>query len=258
MPYRSEQRRISSQTFKSLFPPVLDRDEATRFFRRPPLRACFAANHLLKERLNMDAATAPHAPGLDGSSAEASLQTRLTHSDRSNSSSSSLSDHSVLVSVLRATPAAQTPAVTAADASEAAPEPAAAPARRRSWQWNAVNYLLIPLALPLLALYWLVALLLGVAASWMVWPSLLLAQRLYWACPFIPFIWRSPAIRSKFGVVGSWVLRLQFEGAHCATVVSRLLTLPMRPHLPSFYLLGFPVSCAEGVPGVVMWAWSAA
>lgn len=195
----------------------------------------------------MDVATAPQAPGLDGSSTEVSLATR------SDSSSSSLSDHSVLVSVLGATPAGQTPATTAADASETAREPAAAAApARRSWQWNAVNYVLIPLALPLLALYWLVALLLGVAASWMVWPSLLLAQRLYWACPFIPFIWRSPAVHSKFGVVGSWLLRLQFEGAHCATVVSRLLTLPMRPHLPSFYLLGFPVSCAGGVPG-----WSA-
>jgi hypothetical protein len=198
----------------------------------------------------MDAAPAPQAPDLarPSETESSTLATRITHSDRSDSSLSSLSDHSVLVSVLGATPAGQTPAVTVADTYETAAAPV-----RRTWQWNTVNYVLIPLALPLLALYWLVALLLGLAASWMVWPSLLLAQRLYWACPFIPFIWRSPAIRSKFGVVGSWLLRLQFEGAHCATVVSRLLTLPMRPHLPSFYLLGFPVSCA-GCQGA---GWSA-
>lgn len=67
-------------------------------------------------------------------------------------------------------------------------------------------------------------------------PTWLVFCCLVWPCC-------SPAIRSKFGVVGSWMLRLQFEGAHCATVVSRLLTLPLRTNLPDFYLLGFPVSC---------------
>jgi len=165
--------------------------------------------------------------------------------DRTSSLSSigSGSDHSVLVSVVgrhQLTPAIST--VTAAGTDVFGPGGADA-APQRTWRWKLVNYFVIPAALPLLAAYWLLALLLGVVASFMVWPSLLLAQRLYWACPFIPHIWRSQGLRSKVGVVGSWLLRLQFEGAHCATVLSRLLTLPMRPHLPDFYLLGFPVSC---------------
>lgn len=149
------------------------------------------------------------------------------------SDSGSDSNSSVMVRVLPtpSTPAGST--VTEATATATA---------QRTWTWRITNYVVIPACLPLFAAYWALALLVGVAASWMVWPSLLLAQRLYWACPFIPHIWRSPALRSKFGVVGSWLLRLQFEGAHCTTVISRLLTLPMRPHLPDFYLLGFPVS----------------
>jgi hypothetical protein len=159
-----------------------------------------------------------------------------------SSSSSSLpgagsSDHSVLVNVVgfQAAGPEQQPYPAASTAQHTGDQP-------RTWQWKVVNYILIPACLPLLAAYWLLALLMGLLASCMVWPSLLLAQRLYWACPFIPFIWQSPAVRSKVGVLGSWLLRLQFEGAHCTTVISRLLTLPMRPHLPAFYLLGFPVS----------------
>lgn len=49
-------------------------------------------------------------------------------------------------------------------------------------------------------------------------------------------------MRTKHGLVASWLLRLQFEGAHCVTVVGRLLTLPIRPHLPDFYIAGLPVS----------------
>lgn len=154
---------------------------------------------------------------------------------------SSDSDHSVLVSVLGEHQASTTAFTVDASSTCAAAE-AEAPHLPRTWRWRLINYVIIPAALPLIAVYWLVALLLGLLASWMVFPSLLLAQRLYWACPFIPHIWSSPRLRSKFGVVGSWLLRLQFEGAHCATVVSRLLTLPLRPHLPDFYLIGFPVS----------------
>lgn len=50
------------------------------------------------------------------------------------------------------------------------------------------DYVLMPLALPLLAAYWAAALAAALAAAFLIWPSLLLAQRLYWACPFIPRI----------------------------------------------------------------------
>lgn len=186
-----------------------------------------------------------NSPGLDGASSS-SIDTRVTLS--SSSSSESMDDNSVVVSVkgdFEAAPAYSTAAASAGSTDApagATSTSAAAAAASRTLRWKLVNYVLIPISLPLLAVYWVVALLLGLLASFMVWPSLLLAQRLYWACPFIPYIWRSPAIRNKFGVLGSWLLRLQFEGAYCTTVVSRLLTLPLRPHLPDFYLLGFPVS----------------
>ncbi len=48
-------------------------------------------------------------------------------------------------------------------------------------------------------------------------------------------------VRERLGWLGAAVARCQFEGAHCVTVVGRLLTLPMRPHLPDFYIAGFPV-----------------
>jgi hypothetical protein len=82
-----------------------------------------------------------------------------------------------------------------------------------------------------------------------VLPSVLLARQLYWACPFIPHIWTSERLRVRVGVVGSWLLRFCFEGAHCMSVLSRLLTLPMRPHLPHFYILGFPVSAGGSLLG---------
>jgi hypothetical protein len=173
----------------------------------------------------------------------------------SSSSSEIMEDSSVVVSVkgdFEAAAAYSTAAASAgstdAPAGAASASAGATTAAHRTLRWKLVNYVLIPISLPLIAVYWLLALLLGLLASFMVWPSLLLAQRMYWACPFIPYIWRSPAIRAKFGVLGSWLLRLQFEGAHCTTVVSRLLTLPLRPHLPDFYLLGFPVSHARVTP----------
>jgi hypothetical protein len=113
------------------------------------------------------------------------------------------------------------------------------PLAKRTAGWKLLNYCTIPLALPLLAAWWLLALLLAVAATFSIWPSLLLARRLYWACPFIPCIWDK--LGRDQGWVASWLLRLQFEGAHCMTVLGRLLSLPLRPHLPHFYILGFPV-----------------
>ena len=60
-------------------------------------------------------------------------------------------------------------------------------------------------------------------------------QRLYWACPFIPHIW------GRMGPVGGWVARIGFEASYSINMWTRLLTLPLRPHLPDFYILGFPV-----------------
>ncbi|KAI8470466.1 MAG: P-loop containing nucleoside triphosphate hydrolase protein [Monoraphidium minutum] len=122
------------------------------------------------------------------------------------------------------------PAVLAAQAGSHPTPP------RRGWAARVA----MPLALPLLLVYWAAALAAALGAALLVWPSLLLARRLYWACPFIPAIWRGP-MRRRFGAAGSLLLRLQFEGAHCVTVVGRLLTLPLRPHLPDFYIAGFPV-----------------
>jgi hypothetical protein len=187
---------------------------------------------------------ADDAPVLDLGRASSSLSLE-SHGGNISRSNSSISDHSVLVNVVGAYSTGLAQSTVATAVSTVSTDAAAKPLGR-SLKWKLVNYVLIPASLPLLATYWLLALLCGVMASFMIWPSLLLASRLYWACPFIPYIWRSPAIRGKFGVVGSWLLRLQFEGAHCATVVSRLLTLPMRPHLPDFYLLGFPVSGRGG------------
>lgn len=61
-------------------------------------------------------------------------------------------------------------------------------------------------------------------------------RRLYWACPFIPAIFRAQ------GLLAGTLARLGFEGAYCINVVTRLLTLPLRTSLPDFYIIGFPVS----------------
>ena len=37
-------------------------------------------------------------------------------------------------------------------------------------------------------------------------------------------------------------MRLGFETIYTINVLRRLLTLPVRPHLPAFYIVGFPVS----------------
>lgn len=116
--------------------------------------------------------------------------------------------------------------------------------KRRDFSWKIKNYLVIPICLPAIVCYWLACLLVAAAVTFTVLPSLYLAKQLYWACPFIPYIWGSNSVRGKYGVVGSWLMRLSFEGAHCMTVLGRLLTLPIRPALPEFYVLGFPVRLA--------------
>ncbi|WIA13844.1 hypothetical protein OEZ85_002418 [Tetradesmus obliquus] len=141
-----------------------------------------------------------------------------------------------VVPVAAAAPDVEAPA--AADHQQQQQQLVEHPSTKRNASWKFVNYCIIPLALPLLAAWWLLALLLAAAATFSIWPSLLLARRLYWACPFIPCIWAKLA--REQGALAAWLLRLQFEGAHCVTVLGRLLSLPLRPHLPAFYILGFP------------------
>jgi hypothetical protein len=42
------------------------------------------------------------------------------------------------------------------------------------------------------------------------------------------------------GPVSGGLLRIGFEFNYCVNVVRRFLTLPLRPHLPEFYIVGFP------------------
>lgn len=128
------------------------------------------------------------------------------------------------------------------------------------------------LMLPLVLLYLFLAYLLAVVLTVLVIPRLLLVQKLYWyarcslvvvllcsstvhkmqsvgppcaaptgddacrCCPFIPHIWRAQ------GSLKGSCLRLAFEATYTVNVLRRLLTLPIRPHLPDFYIVGFPVS----------------
>ena len=40
-------------------------------------------------------------------------------------------------------------------------------------------------------------------------------------------------------------MKLGFETTYTINVLRRLLTLPVRPHLPAFYIVGFPVSLTK-------------
>ena len=63
-------------------------------------------------------------------------------------------------------------------------------------------------------------------------------------CPFILHIWRAqPWLTGQ-------LLRLGFETTYTINVLRRLLTLPIRPHFPGFYIVGFAVrSLAHGCSG---------
>ena len=58
----------------------------------------------------------------------------------------------------------------------------------------------------------------------------------YRCCPFITHIWEAQ----------TWFkgqcMRVGFESTYTINVLRRMLTLPIRPHLPDFYIVGFPVS----------------
>ncbi|MEW5320275.1 MAG: hypothetical protein WDW38_011357 [Sanguina aurantia] len=97
-----------------------------------------------------------------------------------------------------------------------------------------LDYTIIPLILPFVGLWWLVAFIAGWLATFAIIPSALLAQRLYWACPFIPHIW------GQFGPVRGLLVRIGFEASYCINVTTRFLTLPLRRQLPAFHIVGFP------------------
>lgn len=132
-----------------------------------------------------------------------------------------------------------------------------------------VSAVLLAAALtPLLLIYLSLAFALAVMMTCLILPRLLLAQKLYWCacacllpydcrpsllapcakptyevvpcacrcCPFIPHIWQAQ------GPVKGNCLRLAFETTYSINVLRRLLTLPIRSHLPDFYIVGFPVS----------------
>ncbi|GLC48240.1 hypothetical protein PLESTB_000074200 [Pleodorina starrii] len=107
---------------------------------------------------------------------------------------------------------------------------AAAPARGLS----PAQRLALTLAMPLMMMYCMAAFAVAWMSTFTVVPSYILAQRLYWTCPFIPHIWR------RLGPLAGFAARIGFESSHCINILTRLLTLPLRPHLPSFYILGFP------------------
>lgn len=97
-----------------------------------------------------------------------------------------------------------------------------------------VDFVAIPLGLPLIACWLLLAKLISILSPFLVFPSLLLAKRLYWAVPFAPY-----ALAQQ----GKWrgrILRVGFEATYCMNVVRRLLTLPLRTRVPDFYICGFP------------------
>ncbi|KAG1676354.1 hypothetical protein FOA52_001149 [Chlamydomonas sp. UWO 241] len=98
---------------------------------------------------------------------------------------------------------------------------------------SACDALLLTAAIPICVVYWVLA----HAAAWiitlLVIPSYLLAQKLYWACPFIPHIFKA------LGAAGCCA-RIGFEGSYCINFYTRWLTLPIRRSLPDFYIMGFP------------------
>ena len=97
------------------------------------------------------------------------------------------------------------------------------------------DYLGMPLLAPFLGLWYLLAYLLAIMGTMLIVPSVMLAQRLYWCCPFIPYIWKS------HGRLGNY-LRVAFEASYCINVLKRIFTLPLRRKLPDFYIVGFPVA----------------
>ena len=71
-----------------------------------------------------------------------------------------------------------------------------------------IDYIVLPLLLPFILLWLLVARVLSVLGPFLILPMFILSRRLNWACPFIPYIWRQ---RGWF--LGT-LLRIGFEATY--------------------------------------------
>lgn len=67
--------------------------------------------------------------------------------------------------------------------------------------------------------------LVGFVVNWIV------VGWLYWAVPFLPYIWK------PWYMLGP---KIGFEVCYTINFIRRFLTLPLRPHLPEFYIVGYP------------------
>lgn len=100
-------------------------------------------------------------------------------------------------------------------------------------RWSAIP--LAVLALPMVAYVALTYVLAAVLAVPLL-ISGVAVRRLHWAVPFLPALWRHNG-----PVRGEIVMALVFHYCYCWNLARRFLTLPLRPHLPAFYIVGFPV-----------------
>ena len=97
----------------------------------------------------------------------------------------------------------------------------------------AIDYVVMPLCMPLLLAWLVLAQLISIVTALTILPSILMARQLYWAVPI------AKAALLKKGVLG-FFQRLGFEGTYCMNVTRRMLTLPLRRRVPDIFILGFP------------------
>jgi len=96
---------------------------------------------------------------------------------------------------------------------------------------------LLTLSLPFILLYLALAYVISIVLTLLYIPRYIVVRRLYWACPFIPAIWKQ-----RPGWLSSFLLRTGFEMAYSINVFRRILTAPIRNEVPSCFILGFPKS----------------
>lgn len=97
-----------------------------------------------------------------------------------------------------------------------------------------VDYVTMPLSMPILLLWLLVARVISLLLPLLVVPSLLTARTLYWAVPIARTAWKI-----KPGFKG-FIQRMGFEATYCMNITRRFLTLPLRRRVPDVFILGFP------------------
>jgi len=101
------------------------------------------------------------------------------------------------------------------------------------------DYAVFPLLLPFILLWLLAARLVSALAPLCFPLTIMLSRRLYWACPFIPCIWR------QRGWFLGGIMKVGFEWTYCMNVARRFLTLPLRRRTPDFFIVGFPKASRE-------------